>query len=80
MVALQSLDIWVYVPDDSFRNPVREAKIQRDLLKDYFNHLGALPGHYDRMLNVKRNYPGDQRSLHLSVIFKTTQLLQELLC
>ena len=32
----------VYVPADNYRNPSREAKHQRDLLKDYFNHLGAL--------------------------------------
>ena len=28
----------VYVPDDNSRNPSREAKYQRDLLKDYFKH------------------------------------------
>ena len=31
-----------YVPDDNYRNPSRETKYQQDLLKDYFNHLGAL--------------------------------------
>ena len=29
---------------DNLRNPSREAKHQRDLLKDYFNHVGALAG------------------------------------
>ena len=39
----------VYVPDDNYRNPLREAKHQRDLLKDYFNHVGALAGQEDRI-------------------------------
>ena len=38
----------VYVPNDNYINPSREAKHQLDLLKDYFNHLGALPGQEDR--------------------------------
>ena len=38
-----------YVPDDNYRNPLREAKHQQDLLKDYFNHLGALAGQEDRV-------------------------------
>ena len=33
----------------NFRNPSREAKHQRDLLKDYFNHVGALAGQEDRV-------------------------------
>ena len=33
----------------NFRNPSREAKHQRDLLKDYFNHVGALVGQEDRV-------------------------------
>ena len=32
-----------------FRNLLREAKHQRDLLKDYFNHAGALAGQEDRV-------------------------------
>ena len=32
------------MPDENYRNPAREAKHQRDLLKDYFNHVGALAG------------------------------------
>ena len=39
----------VYVPDDNYKNPSREAKHQRELLKDYFSHLGALAGHEDRI-------------------------------
>ena len=34
----------VYVPDDNYRNPLREAKHQQDILKDYLNHVGALAG------------------------------------
>ena len=34
--------------DENCRNPSREAKDQQDLLKDYFNHLGALAGQEDR--------------------------------
>ena len=34
---------------ENFRNPSREAKHQRDLLKDYFNHLGVLAGQEDRV-------------------------------
>ena len=41
VVALQNYQV-VYVPDGCHRNPSREAKHQRDLLKDYFNHIGAL--------------------------------------
>ena len=34
---------------ENFRNPSREAKHHRNLLKDYFNHLGALAGQEDRV-------------------------------
>ena len=33
----------------NFRNPSREGKHQRHLLKDYFNHVGALVGQEDRV-------------------------------
>ena len=33
----------------NFRNPSIEAKDQRDLPKDYFNHVGVLAGHEDRV-------------------------------
>ena len=33
----------VYVPDNIYRNPLRETKHQRDLMKHY-NHLSALAG------------------------------------
>ena len=38
----------VYVPDDNYRNPSMETKHQPELLKDSFNHLGALAGQEDR--------------------------------
>ena len=34
---------------ENLRNQSREAKHQRDLLKDYFNHVGALAGQEDRV-------------------------------
>ena len=34
---------------EHFRNPWREAKHHRDLLKDYFNHVGLLAGQEDRV-------------------------------
>ena len=33
----------------NFRNPSTEDKHRRDLLKDYFNHVGALAGQEDRV-------------------------------
>ena len=33
----------------NLRNPLREAKHQRDLLKDYVNHVGELAGQEDRV-------------------------------
>ena len=34
---------------ENFRNPLREAKHQRDLLKDYFNHVRALVRQEDKV-------------------------------
>ena len=39
----------VYVPDDNYRNPLKEAKHQRELLQDCFNHVGELSGQEDRI-------------------------------
>ena len=39
-VALQA-DQGEHGHHENFRNPSREAKHQQDLLKDYFNHVGA---------------------------------------
>ena len=39
----------LYVPDENCRNPSRGTKQQRDLLKDYFNHIGALAGQEERI-------------------------------
>ena len=38
VAALQNEQV-VYVPDDNCRNPLREDKHQRDLLKDSFNYV-----------------------------------------
>ena len=43
VVAIQNEQV-VHVPDDNYRNPSREAKHQQDLVKKYFNHVGALAG------------------------------------
>ena len=37
VVALQNGQS-VYVPNENYRNPLREAKHQRELQKDYFSH------------------------------------------
>ena len=42
-------EVAVYLLDENHRNPLREAKHQRDLLKDYFNHVGALAEQADRI-------------------------------
>ena len=34
----------VYLPNENYRHPSREAKRQRELTKDYFSHVGALAG------------------------------------
>ena len=39
----------VYVPDKNHRNPLTEAKHQRELLKDFFNQVGAFTGQEDRI-------------------------------
>ena len=36
------------MPNGNYRTPLREAKHQRDLLKDYFNHVGSLAVQEDR--------------------------------
>ena len=61
----------VYVPDENHWNPWREAKHQRDLLKDYFSHVGALGGQEGRIWDVTMNYSGERRGWHLSVLFRT---------
>ena len=47
--AAQQNERAVYVPNENYRNPSREAKQQRELIKDYFNHVGALSGQKDRI-------------------------------
>ena len=48
IVAIQNEQV-LYVPDQNYRNPSREAKHQQDLLKDYVSHLGALAAWKDRI-------------------------------
>ena len=60
------------MPDENYRNPLREAKHQLEVLKDYFNHIGALAGQEDRIRDVSTKNPGG-RSWHLSVLFRATQ-------
>ena len=43
-IAAQQNEQVLYVPDENYRNPLREARHQRDLLKDYFNYLSASAG------------------------------------
>ena len=59
------------MPSENNRNPSSEAKHQRELLKDYFSHVGALAGQEDRILDVSTNNPGG-RSWHLSVLLGIT--------
>ena len=40
IVVAQQNEQVVYVPNDNYRNPSREAKHQQELLKDYLNHVG----------------------------------------
>ena len=42
-------ELVVYAPDEKCRIPLNEAKHQSNLLKDYFNHVGALAGQEDRI-------------------------------
>ena len=47
VVALQNEQV-LYEPND-YRNPLREDKHQRELIKDYFNQVGALLRQEDRI-------------------------------
>ena len=58
----------VCVPYDNNRNPPREAKHQQELLKDYFNHVGALSGQLLRCVNQQPL----GRSLHIAILFRFT--------
>ena len=74
IAALQNEQV-VYVLNENYRNPLMEAKHQLDLLKDYFNHVGALAGQDLRCVSKQ---PWGQKKL-ASVLFLTTQLFQEIL-
>ena len=49
VVAAKQNEQAVYVPNENYRNLLREAKHQQELVKDYFNHVGALAGQEDRI-------------------------------
>ena len=70
-VVAQKNEQAVYVQNENYGNPLREAKHPEELLKDYFNHMGALAGLTDRSWDVSANQPVG-RSWHLSVLFRTT--------
>ena len=70
VVALQNEQA-VYVPNDNYRDLLREAKHKQGLLKDYFSHVGALARQEDRISDVSTNNPGC-RSWHLLFLFRTT--------
>ena len=57
-VVAQQNEQAVYVPNENYRNPSREAKHQQELLKDYFNQVGAFAKQEDRILDVPTNHPG----------------------
>ena len=50
----------IYALGENCRNPSRGAKHQRDLLRDYFNHIGALAKQVKRIWGVTSTYPGDR--------------------
>ena len=52
VVALQNEQV-VYVPNENYRNPLREAKHQRELL----NHVGALAGQGGQDLRCVNQQP-----------------------
>ena len=59
---------------ENFKNPSREAKHQRDLLKDYFNNVGGWLGSRTEFKKTEGRI-----CCHISVLFRTTQIIQELL-
>ena len=64
------------MPDENYRNALREAKHQRDLLKDYLNNIqfGALLGR-----TTGSNYPGAEEADMYQSFSGLPQLFQELL-
>ena len=70
----QQADQGAHGPNENFRNPSSEAKHQRDLLKDFFNNALGLPGKREGITKT-----GKSTSCHLSGLFRTTQIFQELL-
>ena len=70
-------EAFVYVPDENCWNQPREAKHQLNLLREYFDHIGALAGQ-ESISDMTRTNPGDIKDWHLLDLFRT-QLFQELL-
>ena len=60
----------VYVPNEKYRNPSRQAKHQRQLLKDYFNHVGGMGWTGLQDLRCGNQQSWGQK--HLSVLSRTT--------
>ena len=84
-VAAQQNEQAVYVSNENYRNPSREAQHQQEQVIDHFNYVGALAG---RMTGSEMCQPtkleaeaGIYQSFCglLSVLFKTNQLFQTLL-
>ena len=48
-VTAQQNEQAMYVPNENYRNPSREAKHQQEPQKDYFNHVRSLSGQKDRI-------------------------------
>ena len=64
---------------ENFRNTSREDKHQRDLLKDYFNHVGCWLGRRTKFKKTEGRILRGRRCCHISVLFRTTQTIQEIL-
>ena len=83
-VAAQQNEQAVYVPNENYRNPSREAKHQRELLKDYFNHVRHWLGRWTGSVICQPTILGADAFTYqsfsrlLSVSFRTNQLFQEL--
>ena len=47
-IAAITNELAVYMQHKNHRNPLRETKTQRDIQKDYLNHVGAFAVHEDQ--------------------------------
>ena len=62
--------MFMYVPNENYRNPLGEAKHQREPLEDYSNHMEGIGWAGGLDLRCVNQQPGG-RSCHLSVVFRT---------